>query len=174
MSTRNWFIALGGMMLLSACQTPQHLDVVRKFQPLLREEQDKYSPIAVEPARSGEILVFVGGGPVKNQGAHWFPEGSTLATVLDWAGLDETAPPRTVRIVDPQGNTVRCRVAGRSRSELEEVKVSHGTRIMVPWDRSFGGGPKPRSALDCSMTRRLHSENQWLTASEADRRVNES
>lgn len=100
-----------------------------------------FGTIQVPPARSGEILVIICAGPVANKGKHWFPEGTTLATALDWAGLDTNAPPRSIYLVDPKGHGVRHRVEGRPREELEQVKMGHGSRIVVPWDRCFGLGP---------------------------------
>ena len=124
------FISLAVVTLLSACATSQPVSGPMTF-----------SPITVEPPRDGEILVFIAEGPVTNKGQHWFPEGSTLATVLDWAGLDPVAPPRTIRVIDTAGHSVRCRVEGRPRGELERIKIGHGTRIVVPYDRCFGLGP---------------------------------
>lgn len=85
----------------------------------------------------GEISVIVSGGPVKNQGEHWFPDGTSLATVLDWAGVDSFGLPRNVYVVDTEGHEIRCRVLHRPKKELEQVKMSHGTRVVVPWDRCF-------------------------------------
>lgn len=128
------FIAVG--MLLSACRTPQPVS-----------ETLGLAPIEIPPVRAGQIFVMVGGGPVTNKGEHWFPEGSTLATVLDWAGLDSVAPPRNILLVDSEGRAVRHRVAGRPRKELEQVRIPHGSRIVVPWDRCFGLRPnKPVQA----------------------------
>ncbi len=89
--------------------------------------------------------MIVAGGPVKNKGEHWFPEGSSLASVLDWAGLSAMTPPRRVDIVSPDGHWVRCRVADKPREELEAVVMTHGIRIIVPWDRCFGLSPKAAS-----------------------------
>lgn len=125
----NLFICFAIAMLLSACVTSNPASDTLTF-----------APIKVKPARTGEILVFVGGGSVTNKGEHWFPEGSTLATVLDWAGLDPIAPPHTIRIVDTEGHAVRCRVAGRPRKELEQIRIAHGSRIIVPYDRCFALG----------------------------------
>ena len=114
-------ISLAVAALLSACTTSQPVSDAMTF-----------SPITVEPPRNGEILMFVAGGPVTNKGEHWFPEGSTLATVLDWAGLDPVWPPRRVRIADAEGHSVAFRVAGRPRRELEQIRINHGARIVVP------------------------------------------
>jgi hypothetical protein len=131
-------------VLLSACETSQQAS---RRPPLTASRPLTFASVQVPPARLGQVFVIVGGGPVRNKGEHWFPEGSTLATVLDWAGLDAVAPPRNVFIVDADGHSVRCRVAGRPRKELEQVKIHHGTRIVVPWDRCFGLGPnKPVQA----------------------------
>lgn len=134
-----------------------------------------FGAILVPPARDREILVMVGGGPVKNQGERWFPEGSSLASVLDWAGLDPVAPPRRVLLIDAEGHAVRCRVAGRPRRELERVKISHGTRIVVPWDRCFGlgpnssGQPTPGERLACNRTplARRGCAERWVSKPDA-------
>jgi hypothetical protein len=117
-------ISIFSLLFLSACRTAPAVS--------------SYPAIQVEPPRNGQILVIVQGGPVMSQGKHWFPDGVSLATVLDWAGLVSYALPHKVFIVDPDGHAVRCRVDGRPREELKQIKVSHGTRIIVPWDRCFG------------------------------------
>jgi hypothetical protein len=130
------FIALA--VFLSACRTPDPVSATLRL-----------APIQVPPVRAGEILVMVvGGGPVANNGEHWFPEGSTLATVLDWAGLDSVAPPRSILLVDPAGHAVRHRVGGRPRKELEQVRIRHGIRVVVPWDRCFGLRPNDVTSAD--------------------------
>src|SRR5688572_29865715 len=96
---RSFLIFVAISMLLSACQTPQPVS----------EGAFTFPAFQVESARTGEILVIIGGGPVTNKGKHWFPEGSTLARVLDWAGLNPVAPPRKVFLVDTNGHAVRCR-----------------------------------------------------------------
>jgi len=95
-----------------------------------------FGPIQVQPARDGEILVIIGGGPATNQGRHWVPQQSNLATVLDVARLSDT--PRNVWVIETDGRAVRHRVLNRPRTELERVRINHGARILVPWDRCFG------------------------------------
>jgi hypothetical protein len=126
------------LILLNGCSAPE----------ASLKEASNYCAIQVEPPRNGEMLVIVIGGPVKNKGERWFPAGSTLASVLDWAGIDASFPPRTVRVVEADGKGVRYRVAGRPRKELEQVKLTHGTRVMVPWDRCFGFAPNFAAAVD--------------------------
>jgi hypothetical protein len=140
---RACFIVVAIGMLLSACRTSQPV-AGTPMAPV--PTTMNFAPIQAPPARVGEVLVLIGGGPVEHKGEHWFPEGATLATVLDWAGLDRIAPPRNVYLVDPEGNAVRYPVAGRPRTELEQVRIMHGTRIIVPWDRCFGLGPNERGA----------------------------
>jgi hypothetical protein len=98
----------------------------------------KFPSIQVEPPRDGEILVIIPSGPVKKKGQLWFPQGTTLAAVLDMAGLNPVAPPRRVYVVETDGHAVRYQVAGTPRKELEQVRINHGTRIIVPYDRCFG------------------------------------
>jgi len=95
-----------------------------------------FGAIQVPPARDGEILVIISGGPATNQGQHWLPEVSSLAAVLDAARLSDI--PRNVWVIESGGRAVRHRVLNRPRTELERVRINHGTHILVPWDRCFG------------------------------------
>jgi hypothetical protein len=76
----------------------------------------------VPPARPGEIWV----------------EGSTLATVLDWAKIDPITPPHKVRVIDPDGHQSVVPLDGHPKEKLEQIKIKHGTRVIVPFDRCFG------------------------------------
>lgn len=104
-------------LLLTGCQTTSGPG-----------EKSSFGPIEVPPGRPGEIWVAVG-GPVSNKGVHWFPEGSTLADVLDWAKLDPIAPPHKVRLVDPDGHQSVSRSMGDPRKNWSTSKsnTAHGS-----------------------------------------------
>jgi hypothetical protein len=143
------FSIVTAIALLSGCAVSQNTAVDNgRFKPLpVSQKTNEGTPktggtnrmfgaIQVPPAREGEILVIISGGPATNQGRHWVPEQSSLATVLGLARLSDT--PRNVWVIETDGRAVRHRVLDRPRTELERVRINHGTRILVPWDRCFG------------------------------------
>lgn len=143
-------------MLATGCRSPE----------IYSASAPKYQSIQAPAPRNGHVFVIVVGGPVKNKGEHWFPEGSSLATVLDWAGLMAESPPRRVDLVTPDGHSIRCRVAGSLREELEAIAVTHGVRVIVPWDRCYGLSPNQAAAHERRDYATISFERHWRSASE--------
>ena len=123
-----------------------------------------FAAIQVPPPRAGEILVIIVGGPAANKGRHWVPSQSTLGAVLELAGLNPSFPPRTVWVVEPDGRSARYRVAGRPRADLDRIRLNHGSRIVVPYDRCFSLGPDPRHAPGAALTACVRVAHPWRSA----------
>ena len=174
---RSFIIFAGIGMIVSGCRTHPSVSetasasVPETSKPAVSPSRIVLPLMQVPPSRVGAILVIISAGPVTNKGEHWFPEGATLATVLDWAGLDSVYPPRRVFVFAPDGHGVECRVAGRPRQELEQVTISHGTRILVPWDRCFGLGPNEPAAPNAGIAPRLTIGHHWPGVGEPGRSV---
>jgi hypothetical protein len=143
------FIVAASALVLNGCALAQSRagdDGRFSPSPLAQEPSDgtwksgltnrTFGAIEVPPARNGEILVIIAGGPASNQGQFWLPEQISLATALDLAKLSDT--PRNIWVIEADGRAVKHRVLNQPRKELEQVRINHGSRIMVPWDRCFG------------------------------------
>jgi hypothetical protein len=149
--------------LVSACTVPQR--ATEPLEAVVRTPE--FGPIHLGRARESEILVIIGGGPVTNKGEHWVPRGATLGGVLEMAGLDPVAPPRIVYVVETDGRDVRHRVAGRAKNELDQVRVNHGSRIIVPYDRCSALGLNPLPAPRPAVAPVMYLWPQWRGVAEA-------
>ena len=148
-----------GAILLSGCTG---------LKPSVYETR-QVSPIDVEAPKDGKILVIFVAGPIERKGQYWFPQGSTLASVLDFAGLYLPALPHSVWVAEADGRAIRCRVHKGWRKQLDAVTINHGTRITVPYDRCFGEAPKPPPAANPAVTLIANSWSQRRGVAEAGR-----
>jgi len=128
--TRSISIVAAILLLACACSNPGTLS----------KHQFGTVPVGAKP--SGEVMTTVQGGPVQKNGDHWLPEGCTLAAVLDWAVIDSSYAPKKVYVVTPDGVAITYCVAGRPRGELLRIKLAHGTRVIVPWNRCWAAPNK--------------------------------
>jgi hypothetical protein len=125
------------LLALSLLGCASHLDDRKTWLTVPQQ----HAPI--EPAKDGEILVFVY-GDARLKGPHWISEDANILAVEEISGAGDegviTLEPKFAvicREVNGRILELRYDLRRRTRLEKQDIHLKHGDKIMFPWSNCW-------------------------------------